>query len=124
MVNVLTFLSIGPNMTSDNRAMWQGLLFGAALALPVAVLTLAPRPGQQVAVIAAPWSGEAHAMRIAAAANTDIVATGRFAWIAIAAAPGSGGVARLYRNGALLVADAALFKTCFSLSFPETEIQI
>ena len=83
-------------------------LFATAVALVPAAMALAPKAANPVAIVAAPWGGEA--AHIAAAAGGSILsATGH---IAVARFSTDAFVSQLYRAGALLVLDATLVTAC------------
>jgi hypothetical protein len=65
-----------------------------------------------LAVQFAPWTAKEEALRAVAAAGGEIIAQGAWPSLLIARADGGDFVARLYRQGALVVIDAPLSGGC------------
>ena len=100
---------------NDGRAMWLSLAIGVIAATCSVALAVQPRDGQQVVVLTWPWAGNGAAMRVIAAADAKIIASGRTDWIAVAEDARPNLVRRLYGAGAAFVADAAFAKACGNL---------
>jgi len=85
-------------------------LFGAICALAPTLLALAPRSGEPVAVIAAPWAPAASI--IVAAADGALIGPGSASLVAVGMSESPDFITRLYRSGAALVLDARAAWLC------------
>jgi hypothetical protein len=94
------------------------IVLNALLILGVLLLAAAAPPAHgAVAVFAAPWSDGA--ATIVAEAGGRLVAGGRWPWIILAVADDGEFVSRLYRAGAILVADPKLAVGCHTDQRPQ-----
>lgn len=87
--------------------------------LPVA-FAVAPRAPNPVAIVVSPWAPQGEATRVAASADGAILAVSRNGRVAVAQSGTDDFVSRLYQAGALLVLDAEIVRTCFSLNRGDT----
>ncbi|EGF90809.1 hypothetical protein ABI_22200 [Asticcacaulis biprosthecium C19] len=76
----------------------------------------APRPGQDLAVIVAPWSERPDALIAISHAGGRMTGAGRWSFIAFAAYDDAQLVSQLYASGAWLVIDAGGLAACQSPS--------
>ena len=86
------------------------IAFSAVCLFAPIALSLSPRDGEAVAVIAAPWSGGAPLIVAAADGRLLDVAANHLLAIGIDASPGF--ASRLYAAGAILVLDARAAALC------------
>jgi len=104
------------NNSSETRALLIALGFGVFAILGASAIAAAPRPASKLAVMTAPWAGDYSALRVILSAGSGMVSQGRYQWIAVAYDDRPDLVGRLYRAGALLVADAAFVSACSGLT--------
>ncbi|MDJ0932858.1 hypothetical protein [Breoghania sp.] len=87
-------------------------LFSVAVATGIVAIGLAPRSGDQVAVIVSPWQSASAALVVVAAADGRFVRSGFADWVVVASSSRPDFVSRLYSAGAWTVADPTAAGAC------------
>ena len=87
------------------------LLNAIAMAVVLVLIVTVPR-GDRLLVVADPFAEDDVAVRVATAAGTPLVASGRTSFLAVVADDGNGAISRLFAAGAWLVLDGSFATSC------------